>query len=165
VLFASFFTLAMIAYAAFVFGHFSTCFVLEGGPNALGLSFGYSYTEALTFFELRNDDQILCYRNFILIWDNIFPLIYGLMYFGWFSVLFKNKWIIVALPILRSAADWVENIIEIAITDQFRTVGTITEELVIWGSASSIFKWGLSIVVYGVIVYGVTLAILRKQRG
>lgn len=162
--FASLFTVAMVFYAIFVFGNTSACFLIEEGPNSLGLSFGYKYNEVLKFFAIRSEAQLLCYRDFITIWDNIFPFIYGLMYLGWFAVLFKSKWLIFGLPLIRSSADWIENAIEIAMTNQFLSSGTLSAELATWGSVSSMIKWGLSILVYGILTYGIITVIRRKLR-
>ena len=73
-------TIAMILYAQFVLGHYSTCFSISGTSNSLGLTFGYNLHMVQDFFKIRSIEQLHCYGNFLRVWDTIFPVIYTLMY-------------------------------------------------------------------------------------
>ena len=64
---------------------------LEVGTNSLGLSFYYTKDMVLNFFELRSKNQLICYSEFLKIWDVIFAVIYTMMYASWIAYLLKNK--------------------------------------------------------------------------
>lgn len=56
---------------------------------ALATSFGFDTELVRSFLEPLNVAQLEAYISFNLIWDNIFALIYGVMYTFWLSLLFK----------------------------------------------------------------------------
>ncbi len=152
----------MVVYAQFVLGHFSSCFAVDGGPNALGLHLSYSYEDALHFLEIRDHQQLFCYKRFISVWDTIFPMVYTTMYISWLAVLFRNwKWLSL-IPIVRIVSDWVENYVEIMMVDHYLNYNILDDHLVSWGAAMTSVKWGLSLVVYGIILYGVVRILWQK---
>src|SRR5210317_1770795 len=120
-------TLLMVGYASFIMGGFSECFAIEEeGPSSLGLSLGYSFEIASQFFEYRDGESIQCYKNFIKVWDNIFPMVYSLMYILWISYLWKKVnqiypklWFINLYPLLMIIMDWAENFMEIQMVNYY----------------------------------------------
>jgi len=159
---ALFATLAMILYAQFVLGHYSSCFHIEDATNSLGLTFGYSSEDVMAFLEQRDSSQLLCYQEFLKIWDGIFPVLYTFMYVLWIKYFF-TKWRYLALiPILHMIIDWSENAIEIILVDQYLTSGSIIDDWVFLGSTVTISKWALSFLTYGIILYGIIIK-LRQQ--
>ena len=92
-------TLLFILYISCILSRVSDCFILEVGSNSLGLSFYYTKSMVQNFFELRNYDQILCYSEFLKIWDPIFAVIYTLMYIFWIAYFLKNKHQFLIIPI------------------------------------------------------------------
>ena len=85
-------TIIMISYASLVLGGKSECFndQLNEGQKVLGLKLGYSHEYAVSFFNSLDSDGLICYKNLILIWDNIFPLLYGTMYVFWISLIYLS---------------------------------------------------------------------------
>ena len=84
-------TLAMFLYAKIILGHFSRGFTIDVGSNSLGLSFYYTLDMVQNFFELKNRTQLLCYRQFLQIWDIIFALVYTLTYASWIKYFLKKQ--------------------------------------------------------------------------
>ena len=70
-------TLAFVLYSSLDNGK---CFRLEDSSNSLGLTFSYTLQMVQDFFELRSQDQLGCYREFLQLWDVIFAIIYATMY-------------------------------------------------------------------------------------
>lgn len=154
-------TLIIILYGQFVLGHFSDCFYLEEGPNALGLTLGYGLEEVMSFIDLRTNLQLLCYIDFISVWDNIFPIIYGAAHILFFMYFFERWGYVIAIPILHMAADWIENWAEIGMIESYLDTTLIADELITLGSTMTIIKWSLSMITYGLIIY----ALIRATRG
>ena len=69
----------------------SSCFTLEVGSNSLGLSFSYNIDLVQTFFDNRNQEQLICYGEFLKIWDIFFAVVYTTMYASWIALLLKNN--------------------------------------------------------------------------
>ena len=159
-LFALISTAIMVIYAQFVLGYFSKCFTLANQPNALGLQFSYSASQALQFFTLRTETQINCYKTFISIWDSIFPVLYTLMYILWLKYFFKNKWIIFLLPILHMGLDWSENTMEIIMANQYLNGNEIQQNTASIGSILTSLKWITSLGTYLLLILG----IIRKVK-
>jgi len=157
-------TMVMIAYAQFVLGHFSNCFTLANGPNSLGLTFGYTQSQALSFFSARTVDQLICYGNFIRVWDTIFPVIYTAMYVFWLKYFFKQKSVVLFLPVIRMLTDWAENYTELTMLEQYLSAGNISAEIAYWGSMLTLIKWGLSILIYLLMVLGIVLKIKQALK-
>lgn len=153
----------MVLYAQFVLGYYSSCFSLVGETNSLGLSFGYSYLDVLHFFELRTKQQLLCYSQFLAIWDTLFPIIYTTMYVSWIIYLFK-KWIYLSIiPLLHMITDWIENYLEISFLNEYLKIGELSDSLVSIGSMITSTKWILSILTYVILIFGI-ITKLRVNR-
>ena len=153
--FAIGFTLAMFLYVKFILVPFSRCFTLDVGSNSLGLSFYYTIDMVQNFFESRTLGQLLCYSQFLQIWDTIFALVYTLMYASWIMYFFKNKRLFLIIPILAMIADWAENYVESLMLETYLNSSPISETLVSLGSGINSFKWSLSILTYLIIIIGI----------
>ena len=151
-------TLAFILYISLVLNPASGCFRLDSGSNSLGLSFSYTLAMAQDFFAARNQEQLLCYSQFLKVWDVIFAMIYTLMYGSWILYLL-NKKIYLVIPILGMIADWSENFSEIMMIQSYVTSGSITQSLVSVGSGINSFKWIMSSLTYMLVIIGIIVAI------
>ena len=119
------------------------------------------------FFGSRTQEQLLCYSQFLQIWDAIFAFVYTLMYASWIMYFFKNKRLFLIIPILAMIADWGENYVEVLMLEAYLNSSPISEILVSLGSGINSFKWSLSILTYLIILIGImsTLKIfLRKPK-
>ena len=123
-------TLAFMLYITFVLTPAGACFKLDSGSNSLGLSFSYTQDIVLSFFESRSQEQLLCYSQFLQIWDAIFSIIYTLMYASWIVWLFNNKKWLSLIPILGMVSDWSENYIELIMIKTYSNAGSIGETIV-----------------------------------
>ena len=151
-------TLAFILYISFILNPVSGCFKLESGSNSLGLSFSYTLAMVQDFFAARNQEQLLCYNQFLKVWDIIFAMIYTLMYGSWILYLL-NKKIYLVIPILGMIADWSENFSELLMIQSYVTSGSITYSLVSLGSGINSFKWIMSSLTYLLVIIGIIVAI------
>ena len=152
-------TLAFMLYITFVLTPVGACFNLDSGSNSLGLSFSYTKDIVLSFFESRSQEQLLCYSQFLQIWDAIFAIIYTLMYASWIVWLFNNKRWLALVPILGMISDWSENYIELIMIKTYSNAGAISETIVSLGSGINSFKWILSSLTYLIILTGIIIAI------
>ena len=160
-------TVAFMLYITFVLTPVGACFNLDSGSNSLGLSFSYTKDMVLSFFESRSQEQLLCYSQFLQIWDAIFAIIYTLMYASWIVWLFNNKRWLALIPILGMISDWSENYIELIMIKTYSNTGAISEIIVSLGSGINSFKWVLSSLTYLIILTGIIIAIknfLSKTR-
>ena len=157
--FAIGFTLAFFLYIKFVLSPVSSCFAVDVGSNSLGLSFSYTKEMVQNFFESRSQEQLLCYSQFLQIWDAIFAFIYTLMYASWIIYLFNKKRLFLIFPILGMLADWAENYIEILILKTYLSSNLISETLVSIGSGINSFKWILSSLTYLIIFIGIIITL------
>ena len=148
-------TLAFFLYITLVLGPISNCFAVDVGSNSLGLSFSYTKEMVQNFFETRDQEQLLCYRQFLLIWDTIFALIYTLMYASWIMYLFNEKRLFLIIPVLGMLADWAENYTEILMLNTYLNSNPVSETLVSIGSGINSFKWVLSSLTYLIILVGI----------
>ena len=151
-------SLAFILYISLVLNPVSGCFRLESGSNSLGLSFSYTLAMVQDFFAARNQEQLLCYSQFLKVWDIIFAMIYSLMYGSWILYLL-NKKIYLVIPILGMIADWSENFSELLMIRSYVTSGAITQSLVSVGSGINSFKWIMSSLTYLLVIIGIIVAI------
>jgi hypothetical protein len=110
------------------------------------------------FFAARNQEQLLCYSQFLKVWDVIFAMIYTLMYGSWILYLL-NKKIYLVVPILGMIADWSENFSELLMIQSYVTSGSITQSLVSVGSGINSFKWIMSSLTYLLLIIGIIVAI------
>jgi hypothetical protein len=158
--FAIGFTIALFFYMTFIFVPNSSCFRLDVGPNSLGLSFSYTKDMVQSFFGSRTQDQLLCYSQFLKVWDPIFALISTAMFGSWIVYIFKNKRLFLIAPtILTMIADWSENYIELLMIKTYVNSSFISETMVSLGSGINSFKLSMSGLTWLIIVIGIILAI------
>ncbi len=150
-------TLSMVLYAQFILGHYSECFRIENTVNSLGLSFGYSARDVMTFFESRSKQQLNCYIEFLSKWDTIFPLLYTAMNSLWIIYLLKKRLFLIIIPLIQMLCDWTENYLEVSMVNNYLNSGLIPEDLIFYGSSTTILKWILSILTYTIIVAGIII--------
>ena len=151
------FTIVFFLYITFILAPFSSCFKLDAGVNSLGLSFSYSSEIVQKFFESRTQEQLICYSEFLQIWDAIFAFVYTLMYASWIVYFFNKMRLFLFIPILCMIADWVENYVELIILETYLNSGPISETLVSIGSGINSFKWILSSITYLIILIGIMI--------
>jgi hypothetical protein len=154
-------SVTFILYITFILTLTGACFELDSGSNSLGLSFSYTKDMALSFFESRSQEQLLCYSQFLKIWDAIFAIIYTLMYASWIVWLFNNKRWLALIPILGMLSDWSENYIELIMIKTYSNAGAIDDTIVSIGSGINSFKWVLSSLTYLIILIGIISAIRK----
>ena len=148
-------TVAMLLYIKFILGYVSTCFTLDVGANSLGLSFYYTIDMVQSLFDSRTRGQLLCYSQFLQIWDVIFAFVYTLTNASWIIYFFKNKRLFLIVPVFSMLADWAENYIELLMLESYLNSGPISEVLVSLGSGMNSFKLSLSTVTYLIILIGI----------
>ena len=163
-------TTAMVLYASLVMGGKSQCFEsqLPEGMKVFGLKFGLGYEYAMSFFNSLDMSGLLCYRQLIALWDNIFPITYSLMYVSWLSYIFKRipskgAWpgIINLFPFIPAAMDWIENIFELKLVDYYILNHELIESQVMISSIISQFKWIASYTNYLIIITGVSILLYQ----
>jgi hypothetical protein len=111
-----------------------------------------------SFFGSRTQDQLLCYSQFLQLWDVIFALVSTLMFGSWILYLFKNKRLFLIAPtILGMIADWSENYIELLMITTYLNSGTISETLVSLGSRINSFKFVMIGLTYLIILTGIII--------
>jgi hypothetical protein len=154
------FTLAFFLYLLFVLSPNGKCFAIDVGSNSLGLTFSYTQEMVQGFFGLRTQEQLLCYSQFLQIWDVIFAIIYTLMYATWIKYLFNKRRLLMIVPILGMIADWSENFAEILMLKSYFISNSISETLVSIGSGINSFKWIMSSLTYLIILVGIIIAII-----
>lgn len=157
-------TLAFILYTVLVLGRPGECFKVDDGPNSLGLTFNYTLQMVQEFFESRSTSQLECYSEFLQIWDVLFAVIYTSMYCFWILYFFKNRRILLVIPVLSMLADWAENITEIMMINSYLDSNTISETLVSVGSGINMIKWILSTLTYLIVFAGIGLKIKSAIR-
>ena len=152
-------TLLMVFYLRFFLSDFSKCFSVEIGINSLGLTFYYTVEIVKGFFESRTLEQLICYREFLQIWDPIFAIVYTLMYSSWIIYFFKNTYYFLVVPILVMITDWAENYIELMMLENFINLDILSPTLVSFGSGINALRWLLFSVIYLLIIIGIVKAI------
>lgn len=167
-------TVLLVLYATLVIGPKSDCFsgLSAGAQGMPDLKFAYTYTYALAFFSSNNAHSLSCFKTFLLIWDNFFPLLYACVYLFWVSVLFKynqlqsTKFRLYNLyPLLLILPDLIENQLELMMIHQWLTTSALSVGLVISGSVITSIKWilaAINAVILAVLTYN---ALLKKIRG
>ena len=151
------FTLVFFLFLTYILAPFSSCFKLDSGANSLGISFSYTLEMVQNFFESRTEEQLLCYGEFLQIWDAIFAFVYTLMYVSWIVYFFNNKRLFLIFPILCMIADWAENYVESFMLEIYLNSSPISETLVSIGSGINSFKWMLSSITYLIILLGIII--------
>jgi len=145
-------TLAFVLYSSLDNGK---CFRLEDSSNSLGLTFSYTLQMVQDFFELRSQDQLDCYSEFLQIWDVIFAVIYASMYCFWIMYFFRSRRILLLVPLLAMVADWAENFAEILMINSYLDSNSISGTLVSVGSGINMFKLILLSLTYLIILVGI----------
>ena len=148
-------TLAFSLYSVLILDPVGKCFRLEDSSNSLGLTFSYTLQMVQDFFELRSQDQLDCYSEFLQIWDVIFAVIYASMYCFWIMYFFRSRRILLVVPLLAMVADWVENFVEILMINSYLDSNSISETLVSVGSGINMFKMILLTLTYIIILVGI----------
>ena len=149
----------MVLYATFILADVSHCYRLDVGSNSLGLSFFYTQEMVENFFESRTKEQLLCYSRFLKIWDVVFALIYTLMYVSWTLLLFSNRRLFLAVPILCMFADWAENYLELLMLETYLNSGLISELIVAFRSGINSLKLTLSYLTILIVLVGIVMAL------
>lgn len=152
-------TLAFILYSTLVLDPVGKCFRLEGSSNSLGLTFTYTLQMVEDFFELRSQNQLECYREFLQLWDVIFAVIYASMYGFWIMYFFNNRRVFLIAPLLAMVADWIENITEILMINGYLDSDTISGTLVSVGSGINAVKWMMLTLTYLILIAGIVTKI------
>lgn len=161
----------MIAYASLIMGSRSDCFLseLNEDQTVLGLKFGYSYEDANSFLNSLSEEAVICYKNLLRVWDSVFPIVYGLMYISWLSLLYKKLGkngkpllLINLFPLIPMLADWAENSSELFMISNYTATNEISESAVFLSSLITQIKWSLSSLNYIIILTGITLLIKKK---
>ena len=166
--FAIGFTLVFFLYLTLALVPASSCFRLDVGSNSLGLSFSYTTDMVKSFFESRTQNQLLCYSQFLQMWDPILSLVSTVMFGSWILYLFKNKHLFLIVPnILGMIADWSENYTELLMIKTYLNSSTISETLVSLGSGINSFKFAMIGLTYLIILIGIIITLknlLQKNK-
>jgi hypothetical protein len=137
----------------------SSCFRIDIGTNSLGLSI-YNIEMVQGFFQARDQAQLLCYNQFLKLWDIIFAVVSAAMFGSWIVYLFKNKRLLLLAPtVLGMIADWSENFVELLMLETYVNSAVISETLVSLGSGLNIFKLTMIGLTYFIILVGIILLI------
>jgi hypothetical protein len=153
------FTFVFFLYATYILAPFGSCFKIDTGANSLGLSFSYTLEMVQKFFESRNQEQLLCYREFLHIWDAIFAFVYTLMCASWIVFFLNKKRLFLIIPVLCMIADWAENYVELIMLEAYLKSSPISETVVSLGSGINSFKWLLSSMTYLIILVGIIITL------
>ena len=156
--FAIGFTLVFIFYISFILMPQSSCFRIDIGTNSLGLSI-YNMEMVQGFFKARDKAQLLCYSQFLKLWDIIFAVVSTAMNGSWIVYFFKNKRLLLAPTVLGMLADWSENFVELLMLETYLKSGVISETLVSLGSGLNLFKLTTIGLTYLIILTGIVIAI------
>jgi len=151
-------TIVFILYIIFFLRDISSCFFLQGKNYSLGLSFFYTKEMVQNFFEIRNQEQLACYSEFLKIWDIVFAVIYTVMYASWIALLLK-KIILLIIPVLAMICDWAENYSEILMLEMYLNSDSISESLIMIGSGINSAKWIFFYLTYLIILMGIIVKI------
>ena len=155
--FAIGFTLVFIFYISFILMPLSSCFRIDIGTNSLGLSI-YNIEMVQGFFQARDQAQLLCYSQFLKLWDIIFAVVSTAMFGSWIVNLFKNKRLLLLAPtVLGMIADWSENFVELLMLETYLNSGVISETLVSLGSGLNLFKLTTIGLTYLIILVGIII--------
>ena len=159
-------TVICFSYAFTVLVDASKCFEVQGSEvTSLGVKLGFGHADVVSFFSARTPEMIECYKDLLIVWDNIFAVLYGLMYLTWLSLLlkpFRNKVrFLNLLPIVQVIFDWLENFQLTGIANSFLAGETISSTPSLFASSFSMFKWIASGIMFVVILVGVVLRIIN----
>ena len=77
------------------------------------------------------------------------------MYCFWILYFFKNRRILLVIPVLSMLADWAENITEILMINSYLDSDSISETVVSIGSGLNMIKWIMLMLTYLIILVGI----------
>jgi hypothetical protein len=87
------------------------------------------------------------------------------MYIIWLSVIFKpysqKFWLVNLLPFGQVIFDWIENLSLVSLSKAYLIDESISTSNVMIASLASSIKWGISLLVYLVIIHGIVLRSAR----
>ena len=136
--------------------------------KSLGTTFGFGINDVVAFFTERSDQMISSYITFNQIWDFIFAIVYGLMYVIWLSVIYKpyatKNWALNLIPLAQVIFDWIENLCLASLAKAYLADENISSAAVKLASTSSSIKWGISFLVYLLIIYGLVLRLVKVMK-
>jgi hypothetical protein len=139
--------------------------VSGGAVKSLGTTLSFGVKDVTGFFTERSDQMISSYITFNQVWDFIFAIIYGFMYVIWLSVIYKpysqKFWLVNLLPFGQVIFDWIENLSLVSLSKAYLIDESISTSNVMIASLASSIKWGISLLVYLVIIHGIVLRSAR----
>lgn len=163
---ATIMTIVTFGFIYFVLIDAAKCFeIADTSVKSLGTSFGYSYEMVRDFFAARTTKEIECYKELNLIWDNIFAVLYGLMYIFWVSLAlkpfaYKTKFLNL-LPALQVILDWLENFSLIKIANTYLSENQILASDVSLASLFTMIKWICFALIYVLLIGGIIMRIVK----
>lgn len=135
-----------------------------GEYNLLGLSFGYNFASAHKVLSMLSNTALQSYYRLLLIWDNLFPFIYGSMYVCWLSFIYKKQTFSKAFlryinlyPLLPVLVDLTENYFERQLITQYLNTSNLQYHTVKIASIITQLKWMCSSFNYLLILLGLFL--------
>jgi hypothetical protein len=160
-------TVAFMLYSFLILEPVGKCFMVEDGSNSLGLTFSYSLQMVQDFFEVRTQDQLDCYVEFLQLWDVMYAVVYASMYCFWIMYFYHDRRLFLLVPVLAMVADWAENIVEIMMINGYLDSNTISETLVSVGSGLNMIKWVFFSLIYLILAVGIRTkikSVLRRRK-
>ena len=160
-------TVAFMMYSFLILEPVGKCFMVEDGSNSLGLTFSYTLQMVQDFFEVRTQDQLDCYVEFLQLWDVMYAVVYASMYCFWIMYFYHDRRLFLLVPVLAMVADWAENIVEIMMINAYLDSNTISETLVSVGSGLNMIKWVFFSLIYLILAVGIRTkikSVLRRRK-
>jgi hypothetical protein len=157
-------TVAFILYSVLILEPVGKCFMVEDGSNSLGLTFSYTLQMVQDFLEVRTQDQLDCYVEFLQIWDVMYAAIYASMYCFWIMYFYHHRRLFLLVPVLAMVADWAENFVEIMMINGYLDSNTISQTLVSVGSGLNMMKWMFFTLTYLILTVGIRTKIKSVLR-
>ena len=160
-------TVAFMLYSFLILEPVGKCFMVEDGSNSLGLTFSYTLQVVQDFFEVRTQDQLDCYVEFLQLWDVMYAVVYASMYCFWIMYFYHDRRLFLLVPVLAMVADWAENFVEIMMINAYLDSNTISETLVSVGSGLNMIKWVFFSLIYLILAVGIRTkikSVLRRRK-
>ena len=160
-------TVAFMLYSFLILEPVGKCFMVEDGSNSLGLTFSYTLQMVQDFFEVRTQDQLDCYVEFLQLWDVMYAVVYASMYCSWIMYFYHDRRLFLLVPVLAMVADWAENFVEIMMINAYLDSNTISETLVSVGSGLNMIKWVFFSLIYLILAVGIRTkikSVLRRRK-
>lgn len=160
-------TVAFMLYSFLILEPVGKCFMVEDGSNSLGLTFSYTLQMVQDFFEVRTQDQLDCYVEFLQLWDVMYAVVYASMYCFWIMYFYHDRRLFLLVPVLAMVADWAENFVEIMMINAYLDSNTISETLVSVGSGLNMIKWVFFSLIYLILAVGIRTkikSVLRRRK-